>query len=52
MPAIFIIAFVGFIVLVAVIVAVLMRVTGARPARRSTTDYTPSSGGSDATSMH
>jgi hypothetical protein len=52
MPAIFIIAFLGFLVLVALLVLVLVVFGGARPSRRSTTDYTPSGGGSDFTSMN
>jgi cbb3-type cytochrome oxidase subunit 3 len=52
MPTIFIVAFVAFLLLVLLIVLIAVVFFGARPSRRSTTDHSPSSGGSDYTSLN
>ena len=52
MPTIFIVAFIAFLALVALIVLIAVVFFGARPSRRSTTDYSRSNGGSDYTGMN
>lgn|GEM_PF-6903345 len=45
MPAIFVLAFVAFLVLVALFVVVMVVVFRARPSRHSDVDFPPSGGG-------
>jgi NADH:ubiquinone oxidoreductase subunit 3 (subunit A) len=52
MPTIFIVAFLAFVVLVAIFVAIAVFAFGARPSRRTTSESSPFTSGSDYTNLN